>query len=37
MTDLGNLRFYLGIRIDMDKAGMYLSQRKYMEDMSSVY
>jgi hypothetical protein len=37
MADLGNLKFYLGIKIDVDIAGMYLSQKKYMEDMLSRY
>lgn len=29
MSDLGRLKFFLGIKVDYNKAGIYLSQTQY--------
>lgn len=37
MKDLGNLRYFLGIEVDRNDQGIFISQRKYATDLISEY
>lgn len=37
MKDMGNLRYFLGIEADGTSQGIFLSQRKYIQDLLSYY
>lgn len=37
MKDMGELRYFLGIEVDRSSQGMFLSQRKYIQDLLKEY
>lgn len=37
MKDLGELRYFLGIEVDRSHQGIFLSQKKYINDLITQY
>lgn len=37
MTDLGELRYFLGIEVDRSEKGIFISQKKYITDILEEY